>query len=214
MNRVSAQVETRMVIPQKVALRGVPTGMANGLNVVLAVLLAGLGGGCETAKNASFTYKLWDKDVRSYCQPAANPELALYEANPPRDVLVEYSALSDREDQIKRLAYFLDASQKRIAAGNAPQFVDPKLSRKLTAIPKQVSTNTYALIGTNGWTFTMYRPGREPQVCNLPTYRDDHNTAGRVALTPLAVAGDATIIGVVAAVFMGYAYAQDGGPVR
>jgi hypothetical protein len=188
--------------------------MATGLNVLLAVLLAGAGGGCETAKKASFTYKLWDKDVRSYCQPVANPELALYMAKSPPDVLVEYNALSDRNDQIKRLAYFLEANQTRIAAGKAPYFVDPKLSRNLVAIPHQVSTNTYAVLGTNGWAFTLYRPGGELEVCNLPTYRDDHNTAGRVALTPLAVAGDATIIGVVAAVFMGYAYAQSGGTVR
>jgi hypothetical protein len=160
------------------------------------------------------TYKLWDKDVRSYCQPVANPELTLYEAAPSRDVLVEYNALSDRDDQIKRLAYFLEANQTRIAAGKAPHFVDPKLSRTLVVIPNEVSTNTYAILGTNGWTFTLYRPGREPEICNLPTYRDDHNTAGRVALTPLAVAGDATIVGVVAAVIMGYAYAQDGASYR
>jgi len=209
MNRPSAQVETRMVIPQKVASRGVPAGVAKGLNLLLAVLLAGAGGGCESAREASFTCKLWDKDVRSYCQPVANPELALYEAKPAREVLVEYNALSDRDDQIKRRAYFLEANQKRIAAGKAPQFVDPGLSRNLTAIPQQVSTNTYAIPGTNGWTFTLYRPGREPEVCNLPTYRDDHNTAGRVALTPLAVAGDATILGVVAAVILGYAYADN-----
>jgi len=192
----------------------VPAGVGRGLHVLLAVLLAGAGGGCETTKKASLTYKLWDKDVRSYCQPVANPELTLYEAAPSRDVLVEYNALSDRDDQIKRLAYFLEANQTRIAAGKAPHFVDPKLSRTLVVIPNEVSTNTYAILGTNGWTFTLYRPGREPEICNLPTYRDDHNTAGRVALTPLAVAGDATIVGVVAAVIMGYAYAQDGASYR
>jgi hypothetical protein len=37
-------------------------GLANGLSVSLAVLLAGLGTGCETVKENGLTANLWQKD--------------------------------------------------------------------------------------------------------------------------------------------------------
>lgn len=184
------------------------------LSLLLAALVAGLGSGCESVKQCSLTYKLWDNGVRSYCEPVADPELALFEAPSKPDILVQYTAISDRHDGVRRLAYFLEANQRRIVAGRAPHFVNPKRCLNLQPIPKGASNNCYFIAGGNGQTFTLYRQGREPQCFNLPDYRDDHNAATRAALTPLAVTGDAVLVGAVAAVIAAYALAEGNSTIR
>ena len=184
------------------------------LSILLAGILAGLGSGCETAKNYSLTYKLWDNGARSFCEPVANPELALSAVPFKGDFLVEYNAISDRHDGVRRLAYFLEANQQRINAGKAPHFVNSGRYRNLQAIPDSVSTNCYVISSEYGQAFTVYRPGCKPQSFKLPDYRDDHNTLVRTTLTPFAVAGDATVVGVAAAVLVAYACANGGETFR
>ena len=170
------------------------------LPYVLAGLLAGLGTGCETVEHTSLTYKLWDSGTLSFNQPALNPDLAMYQVPAQHDILVEYYAMSDRHDQVRRQAYFLTASEPLIAQGKRPHFVDPRRFSDVQAIPKVVSTNEYFLANTNGQAFTLFRPGQIPERHNLPFYQDDHSTAGRVALTPFAVTGDVVMVGACAGV--------------
>ncbi len=184
------------------------------LGILFAVAMAALGSGCQSAGNGPLTCRLWDNGARSYCEPVANPDLALSEVPYKKDILVEYNAISDQHDGIRRLAYYLEANQKRVEAGKAPHFVNPKRYHDLTPIPNSVSTNCYVLTGTNGQAFTLYRQGREPKSFKLPDYRDDHNTLVRAALTPFAVVGDATVISTCAAVFLAYAYANGDATLR
>jgi hypothetical protein len=184
------------------------------LVILFASALAALGSGCESANNGPLTCRLWDNGVRSYCEPVANPDLTLSEVPSKKDILVEYNAYSDQHEGVRRLAYYLEASQKRIEAGKAPHFINPKRYHDLTAIPNSVSTNCYVLTSTNGQAFTLYRQEGEPEFFKLPDYRDDHNTLVRAALTPFAVVGDATVISTCAAVFLAYAYANGDATLR
>ena len=176
--------------------------------------MAAWGSGCKTAGDGPLTYRLWDNGSRSYCEPVASPDLALSEVPSKRDILVEYNAISDQRDGIRRLAYLLEANQGRIEAGKAPHFVNPKRYHDLLAIPNSISTRCYALVDTNGRAFTLYQQGREPESFILPDYQDDHNTLVRAALTPFAVVGDAAVVGTCAAVFVAYAYANGNATLR
>jgi len=168
--------------------------------VALLVLLAGLCAGCETVENVSFTYKLWNNDLPSHSQPTANPELAVFTAPAHHDMVVEYNAISDKNLRVVRRAYFLAASQDQIARGHAPNYVSPGKVSGLQPIPNQVSTNEYVLAGKDGKTFTLFRANQPPESHSLPFYEDDHGTLSRVALTPVAVVGDAAIVGACGAV--------------
>jgi hypothetical protein len=170
---------------------------------VFVLLLAGL-----ALSPTGCTVALWNSPTTSFCEPAPDPNLALFEAGPHSDILVEYSAISDKHDNVLRLAYFSNANQKRIAAGKSPHFTSPKRSLKMQAIPiaglQPIShplalTNSYATVTTNRQAFTLFRPGCQPENYALPFYRDDYSTLRRVALTPVALTVDATIIGAFAA---------------
>lgn len=187
--------------------------------VFLAVAVAALGCGCKSVQERSLTYKLWENGVRSYCEPLPDPELALFDAASKNDVLVQYSAVSDRHDGVLRRSYFLEANRARVLAGKSPHFFHRKPHENWAAIPvngqtpsstRSVSTNAYAT--ANGKDFTLYREGRPPEPCQLPDYRNDHNTLQRVALAPLAFAGDVVIFGSVIGFVSGYEYLQGGGP--
>lgn len=188
------------------------------LTGLLAGVLVGLVCGCETVRDCSLTCKLWDGEVRSYCEPLADPALALYDAASKNDVLVQYNAVSDRLEGVRRRSYFLEANRARIQAGKAPHFVHRKPRANWPAIPVNgrpalvggaIATNMYAQV--SGRSFTLYRQDQLPETCPLPDYRDDHQLLMRAALTPFAVTGDAIMAGTVIGVFAGYCYLQSGG---
>jgi hypothetical protein len=204
--------------------------LCQSLNILLAVLLAGLGGGCDTIEEHSLTYSLWSghRD-NSHCRPEANPDLKLYDSEHPLDVLVEYNAVSDRLPDVQRRAYFLAASRDRIAASKPPRFVAFRRAAGLPSVPVLKSapaTNSPAFTNvvfavSQGGTFTLYRPESSPEFCVLPYYQDgfihqDRGTNGywkRVVLTPPAVAVDAvvdvTVIGLAAGFVAVYVYCED-----
>ena len=182
--------------------------------VALVVLLAGLGGGCETVEDVSLTYKLWDKDTISFCQPAPNPKLAVFNVPAQHDFLVEYDAISDQHVKVSRLAYFMDTSEARIEQGKAPHFIKPGQFPNLQPIPYEVSTNEYVLVSTNGTSFTLFQPNQPPEHHDLPFYQDDHWSATRVALTPFAVTGDAVLVGACAGVMAVWMLCENGTAIR
>jgi hypothetical protein len=189
--------------------------------VFLTVVLAALGCGCKSVQECSLTCKLWENEVRSYCEPLPNPELVLFDAASQNDVLVQYSATSDRHDGVLRRSYFLEANRARVLADKSPHFFHGKLHESWKAIPVNGQTpsfarsvTAYAYATAEGKDFTLYRQSRPPEPCQLPDYRDDHNTLKRAALTPLAFAGDVVIFGSVIGFVAGYEYLQGGGPNR
>lgn len=193
------------------------------LNLLLAVLLAGLGCGCDTVQDHSLTYALWnDSRDTSHSRPQADPDLKLFVSETSSDVLVEYSAVSDRSKGVQRHAYFLKAGGRRIAACKPPRFVDVRRAAGLAPIailnsvpPTNSPAFTTAVfaVGT-GTTFAVYRPESAPEFHALPYYQDGIvvNSWGRVALTPFTATVDAVVdvavIGTVAGVFAAWALCE------
>lgn len=106
-----------------------PNRFSQCLNLLLAVLISGLGGGCVSPKDNqlhTLTHGLWENSGPFRCKPAANPDLALYDVASRHDVLVEYSAIRGQALGPQRLAYFLDANRTRVEAGKAPASLIPK----------------------------------------------------------------------------------------
>ena len=187
------------------------------VNVLLASLMAGLGGGCKTeadAKNYSLTYHLWSQNnTPSFCRPLAGPDLALFRAASGQDWLVVYNCASELHPGSHRRAYFLEENR----TNSTPHFVDLKIARGLPSVPvvKQFKhdknptpTNTCAIwyLDMENTSFTLYRPGSPPETSSLPCYPDwipQPETKGgtwwRKALTPITMTVDITVgVAVVA----------------
>jgi hypothetical protein len=209
-------------------MKATPQSLYKSLNILLVVLLAGLGGGCDTIQDHSLTYALWsDSRDTSHCRSQTDPQLRLFDSEHPPDVLVEYNAVGDWRKGVQRRAYFLNASSKRIAAGKPPRFVNARRDAGFTPIavlksvppPNSPAFTNVVFAICQGTTFTLYRPESSPEFCALPNYQDGIviNSWKRAALTPSALVVDAvvdvTIIGVVAGVVAGYAYCGGAGTV-
>jgi hypothetical protein len=163
----------------------------------IALLLPLLTGGCAT--NA-----LWNKtQLDAWNEPADNPRLQLFDASRKRDFLVVYDEYSERHDSIRTRAYFLNQNEERVEQGRKPHFVSTRLSRELTPIPvwqtsPPTSTNfppaVYAFISTNKQSFTIYS-NEQKSNHDLPVYNDGWGQTDRIALTPVVVVADLTIVG-------------------
>src|SRR5689334_24260853 len=85
------------------------------------LLLAGTG--CETSY-PSLTCGLWTGNVlRSFNEPAADPAIRIYQSVRPPDLLVTYDESLERNDQLRRRAFYLQANLERLRAGRKPRFV-------------------------------------------------------------------------------------------
>lgn len=166
--------------------------------LLMLPLLPLLAGGCATRA-------LWTQTrLDAWNQPAADPNVRLFDAGPKKDFLVVYDEYSERHDAITTRAYFLKQSQPRVAEGRQPHFANVRREDKLPPVPVLSSAPlhghaanvTYAVLATNRQAFTLYSGGRGTN-CNLPVYNDGWGRAGRIALTPVAVVVDLTIIGGV-----------------
>ena len=185
----------------------------------LAALL--LATGCATAEKCSLTRRLWENgDLRKFSEPAPNPNLALFDATNHADVLVQYDALSEKHSDVNRRAYFLQHNQALTAAGKKPDFVKPELADGMETIPvfsaSAAVTNpppvgmTFAVLARGGRAFTLYQPPESPKTFDLPVYCETSGAAARVALTPLAVAGDTAMVTAVAGVVAFILWVQGG----
>jgi hypothetical protein len=179
------------------------------IRVGAIMLLAVFVTSCESAREYSLTYKLWDKGNRASCRPAPDARLGVFASESPPDVLVTYDALSEREDRISRRAYFLGANESRIATRQRPVFVEPGLATNLMAVPIVATSNAvpktglsaqYPVNTDSGPGFEMFRDGRSEGAHEFPIYDEGLGSATRVALTPLAVTGDTIMVGVVTGV--------------
>jgi hypothetical protein len=157
--------------------------------------------GCESVRDASFTGRLWHPE--DYVEPAPDPKLALSQT--PQGILVQYDASYEHNGALHRRAYYLEPNLNRVAAGQKPGFVNPAKAGPQTVIPiflrsaaDQPRPELCAVCSSNFCTFTIYRRGQVLGPCNLPVFKDQRETATQVALTPLAVTGDASVVAAVA----------------
>jgi hypothetical protein len=177
----------------------------------IPLLLTLLAAGCETAQKYSLTYKLWDEGSRPFSRPAPEPHLALFTSPANDDPVAAYDALSERNDRLDRRAYFIHTNEARIVAGKPPRYVDLSVITNLTSRPVVTTTNAvtnegilarYPVNTDRGPGFELYRDGAIEGAYALPVYDEQkYGTVTRVALTPVAVAGDTLMAGVVVGTF-------------
>jgi len=174
------------------------------IQFVFGLSLLALANGCATKA-------LWQNDnLEAWNEPATNPNLHLFATQPRGDMLVVYNEYSERSDTTRTRAYWLNKNQKLVDARRAPHFVNPNSAFGLTALPIftpaanqiDVPPPPYAILATNGQSFTLYSDNGQPASHDLPIYNDRKGKVEKVALTPLTTTADATIVGG----FLGYLY--------
>lgn len=195
--------------------------------LVLAIVAAlALGAtGCETARDYSLTRKLWSAGADfegPVHHPAADPEVRLFEATAPPDILVQYSERKDNAPRSQRRAYFLLANQPLVDAGRKPRFVSPETATTLQPIPLRAATDAatnhpptnalYATLAAGEPRLTLHGDAWEPGPYALPHYSSASATPTRVALTPLAVAGDVIMVGIAAGIIGAILWVSSGAP--
>lgn len=166
----------------------------------LAAVMA-LAGGCRSGLATSMVWR-----IGSY-HPAADPQLRLSAPPDNGDVLVQYQECFAGATNARPRAYWLLAYELRKADGGeppAPHFVDTKKIKGLLPVPQVCPANPPP---TNGFSyclqadrrsFEMWVSGALGRGYTLPEYSAaPPATAGRVALTPLAVATDTAIVAAI-----------------
>jgi hypothetical protein len=165
---------------------------------LLPLLLLTFGSGCETKA-------LWNNgNLEAIKEPAGNINLRLFDAKRQNDLLVVYDEYSERNGAIHTRAYLLNQNEERIKQNERPHFVSVKLTNSLPSVPvfhapSESGTNfprtLYAVVATNRQSFTLYSGNREISSYDLPFYNDGKGRVEKIALTPIAVTADLTIIG-------------------
>jgi hypothetical protein len=192
--RASKQVEMRA---QPIAL------------FVFGLFLLTLGNGCVT-------HELWKNDnLEAWNQPATNPNLRLFTTSQKDDLLVVYDEYSERNDKTHPRAYWLKENQNIIDQRKFPHFISTN-TFGFAAVPV-FSTGTdpinlplYAVVATNGQSFTLHLDNGSTESHDLPFYNDQKGKVEKFALTPLATAADVTIVGGVFGYFFLEGMAQSG----
>lgn len=165
------------------------------------------------------TYALWtDGTLDAYREPAPTPNLRLYESQKQSDILVVYGEYSDRYDSTHTRAYWLNQNESRIENDHAPAFARKLTMDHLSPVPifyslpekPDLKGNLYAVCYTNQNAFVLYSGNHKIGSFNLPVYKDRWGTVEKVALTPMAVTADVSVVSAVAAVYMAYGMAQSG----
>ena len=190
---------------------------------VLAVCLPFLSTGCDTVRDSSMTGRLWDAGGVNRCLPAPKPNAKLYWTADHQDVLVTYDELREKNDAIRRRAFFFKPNVRRLEDRKKPRFVEYAkiVDLSLVQIPEAGSTNAspqetiLVKLSDDGQEFTLLWSGTDLGPYALPVYLDRGSETKRFLLTPLTATGDfivvVVVVGVVAGVVLGYSYAGSGG---
>jgi hypothetical protein len=151
------------------------------------------------------THALWTKtNLEAFNEPADDSSLRVFNAERQKDWLVVYDEYSERSDSIRTRAYFLNQNRKRIEQRRCPDFVGTNSMRGLKPVPVFPATNApgtnlppsfFILAETNNLSFTLYDGARAIGSYAMPVYNDGKARVVRIALTPVTVVADITIVG-------------------
>ena len=174
------------------------------LRIGLALISIGLCGGCATSA-------LWQQGrLNQWNEPASPPDLRLFLDTNRDDVLVQYNEFRERNDSVRRRAYYLHRNGDRIEQSRRPRFVDPRQSAGLSEIAFFESPDSRATltngemrvrVATNGCDFTLVSRDGEAGRFSLPIYDDGSALPKRLVLMPWTLAADATIAGGFIAIY-------------
>src|SRR5258706_548507 len=161
-------------------------------NGALLLIVIILNSGCAT-------HYLWtESQTSSFCEPARDARLRVFEAPKDRDLLAVYSEVNDHNDAVTRRAYLVIANAPRIGEARRPWFVDPDVALTLRPVPLRVSTNSMTSLipepspgdrAETGWVatstpdqqrFSLFKNGVYHGTYDLPAYEDGSNVARRL----------------------------------
>jgi hypothetical protein len=135
-------------------------------------------------------------------QPARPPNLQVYKMQD--DWLIEYDEANEKNERIRRRAYYLNENQAAIEAHKPPRFVRRPETASFEVAQALISTNTHQ--------FTLYDGGENRGTYEFPIYPAPSGRVKQVLLTPGAVVADAAIVGAVIVVIAGAEWLKAGGP--
>ena len=166
------------------------------------------------------THALWeDANLGTWHQPSPNSGLKLFHFRQPDELLVLYQESTPPHEARRTRAYLLYENEHRIEMHQHPKFVKIDSLAGLEPVPIFSATNSvasapapplYAVLATNKLWFTVYSSGAVAGSYSLPEYWDGMGKMERIALTPLAVSADASIVGGAIGAVLGLAYASHG----
>jgi|SRR6266853_969058 len=153
-------------------------------------------GGCATSK-------VWEAgQFARFHEPAIPSNVLLFDSIERGDVLVEYDEWRDGDERIRRRAYWLEQNTARLQAHQNPRFVTAPHDSDLSPIPAieapptsrdRPAAHHCAIISNQA--FALYSGENKTGTYELPVYADASGRVKQVAITPLAVAADLTIVG-------------------
>lgn len=162
---------------------------------ILCLALALLAGGCTTATSA-----LWDRQKDS---PADHPLIRLMFDPQRQDILVCYDGRMSNDSGFVERDYWLFASTNSLANHGVPIYDENPDFVHLVRLPlfqfkkdlkEAPPTGYFALAGPTSRKFELWGDGTKIGTYQLPEHSEwGRATVWRVALTPLAVTGDAAL---------------------
>lgn len=169
-----------------------------GLFWALLFSLLALVSGCAT-------HALWEKtSLDAWNEPADDPNLRLFYLKEKDELIVVYDEYSERKESTRTRAYLLNQNARRVEERRRPVFVGPNLALHLPEVATSRESSEpvrnhqptfYAITTTNSQAFTLYSGDRQIGSYDLPVYNDGKARLVRIALTPLTLTADITIIG-------------------
>jgi len=153
------------------------------------------------------THHLWtDGKIAGFHEPAPQNHFEIYEMPARHDFLAVYDELRN-SGRVRPRAYFVLQNERRTDMAKKPRFVDPANARNGVLVPMFVQNvmnppaqRVYAVVSHQN--FELYSSGSSLGTYDLPVYRDAVSTAEQIAITPLAVTIDATLVGSVAFLYL------------
>ena len=177
---------------------------------LLIVSLTPLAAGCDTMRDSTMTGRLWDAAVNR-CLPAPKPNLKLYRTLDRDDVLVTYDELREKDDSIRRRAFFVKPNARKLEERKRPKFISPAKVSALKLIPVAEAGNTNAPTGELVWVkisqdsqeFTLVWHGADLGPFVLPVYVDRGSAFRRAVVTPITGAGDVIVVVIIVGLAVG-----------
>jgi hypothetical protein len=185
-----------------------------------ALLMAGVlpFTGCQTYEEYGLTHKLWsDASLTDHYEPAGTRGLKTFQRPPSPRLLVSYDERREKDSSVRRRAFFLPDSAMTLAAQGKPSFTNPTPGAGWVEVPvifdgePAPDAPLCIRLAANKKGFTVFRDGVADGPHQLPTYVDQSSTVFRVAMTPMAVVADATVVAVFCGVVALFVYV--GAPV-
>src|SRR5688572_23166214 len=147
------------------------------------------------------TKTLWEvgRFVR-FREPASPSNLELFQAANTNKLLIAYDEETDEGTHQKRRAFWAELKGEPSRNPFRPDFTTSAISGQFRAVPllqEPVPQDLSAIATNNARAFILFKDGQKIWTQPLPVYEDRSGRTKQIALTPVTIVADITIIGGV-----------------